>query len=209
MNWEKFKQNVGMRFQLTPPARSVDARGVDVPVPEQDYWTLTRFTGPDSFQLSRTWSGHIAELGKDHVYDFRSDPAGSSTGIRSGYLVLKMQVVVSGRDLRLIPNARPGEAVPPLQTSKPGLSQEAKVLLLAAAKDDGVIMRLAHLGGTDVQAGGRNFVESNNRRTVAKWEAAVEELEREGLTEDKTGRNQVYFVTHEGFRVADTVSGTS
>lgn len=86
------------------------------------------------------------------------------------------------------------------------LSQEAKVLLVAAAKDDGVIMRLAHLGGTDVQAGGRNFIESNDRRSVAKWEAAVEELEREGLTEDKAGKNEVYFVTHDGFRVADALS---
>jgi hypothetical protein len=90
--------------------------------------------------------------------------------------------------------------------SEPDLSPEAKVLLVAAAKDDGIIMKLAYLGGTDVQAGGRNFIESKDRRSVAKWEAAVEELEREGLTEDKAGKNEVYFVTHEGYRVADTLS---
>jgi hypothetical protein len=89
--------------------------------------------------------------------------------------------------------------------SQPVLSEEAKLLLAAAAQGDGVIMRLAYLGGTDVQAGGRNFIESNDRRSVAKWEAAVDELEREGLTQDKAGKRELYFVTHEGFRVADAL----
>lgn len=93
--------------------------------------------------------------------------------------------------------------------SEPALSEEARVLLAAAAKDDGVIMRLAYIGGTDVQAGGHNFVENNDRRSVARWEAAVGELEREGLTEDKAGKGEVYFVTHEGFRVADTLAAVT
>jgi hypothetical protein len=131
MNWDKFRQNVGMRFQLSPPARSVNANGVELFVPEPDYWTLAQFTGPDSFRLSRLWSGHVAELGKDHVYDFRSDPTGSSTGIPSGYLVLKMQIVVSGRDVRLIPNARPGEAVPSQQAGRRRvISAELRVKVL-------------------------------------------------------------------------------
>lgn len=85
------------------------------------------------------------------------------------------------------------------------LSEEAKLLLAAATQDNGIIMRIGHKGGTDVQAGQRNFVENSERRTAAKWEAAVDELEREGLTEDKKGKGEVYFVTHEGFRVADSL----
>jgi hypothetical protein len=83
------------------------------------------------------------------------------------------------------------------------LSEEAKLLLKAAAEHDGIIMRLPHLGGTDVQARGRNFVDSKDARTIARWEAAVDELEEHELMQDKAGKQEVYFVTHEGFRVAD------
>jgi hypothetical protein len=93
-------------------------------------------------------------------------------------------------------------------TAEPLLRTESIVLLAAATEGDGVIMRLAHLGGTDIQAGGRNFVESNDRRSVAKWEAAVDELERNGLIEDKSGKQEVYFVTHEGYRVSDSLQDT-
>jgi hypothetical protein len=101
--------------------------------------------------------------------------------------------------------AESGSQVVEFSASQPVLSEEAKLLLAAAAQGDGVIMRLAYLGGTDVQAGGRNFIESDDRRSVAKWEAAVDELEREGLTQDKAGKRELYFVTHEGFRVADAL----
>jgi hypothetical protein len=99
----------------------------------------------------------------------------------------------------------PEDSVAELSAPSIELSNEAKALLVAAAVDDGVVMRLLHLGGTDVQAGGRNFVESNDRRNAARWEAAVDELSDEGLVEDKTGKGEVYFMTHEGFRIADTL----
>jgi len=89
--------------------------------------------------------------------------------------------------------------------SGPDLSDEAKILLAAVAEGDGVIMRVAYIGGTHVQAGGRDFVQGKDRRTIARWEAAVEELEREGLTEDKAGKRELYFVTHQGYRVADAL----
>lgn len=88
------------------------------------------------------------------------------------------------------------------------LSDEAKVLLAAAAEGDGIIMHLAYLGGTDIQAGGRNFLESKDRQSIAKWEAAVDELERHGLTEDKAGKRELFFVTHEGYRAADGLPKT-
>jgi hypothetical protein len=96
-----------------------------------------------------------------------------------------------------------------IQPSGPVLSEEARALLIAAAKDNGIIMRVASLGGTNVQAGGRNFVESDDPRSVAKWESAVDELERGGLTEDKGGKREVYFITHEGFRATDSLAATS
>lgn len=83
------------------------------------------------------------------------------------------------------------------------LTKDAQLLLSAAAAGDGTVLRVALLGGTEVTAGGQNFVEGSDRRSIARWEAAVDELEREGLIEDKAGKGEVYFVTHDGFQVAD------
>jgi hypothetical protein len=103
----------------------------------------------------------------------------------------------------------PGPLVPFSMAQPAELGQEAKLLLAAAAKGDGIIMRVEHMGGTDVQAGGQNFVESGDRRSAARWEAAVDELERQGLAEDKAGNREVYFITHDGFAVADTLPASS
>jgi hypothetical protein len=84
------------------------------------------------------------------------------------------------------------------------LSQEAKTLLLASAENDGTLLVIEHLGGTDVCAGGRNFVEGDDRRSAAKWKAAVNELEREQLIEDTSHKGQCYSVTHYGYAVADS-----
>jgi hypothetical protein len=83
------------------------------------------------------------------------------------------------------------------------LSEEATVLLAAAAEGDGVIMHLRYLGGTDVQAGGKSFVEDKSQRAVARWEAAISELEQAGLIEDRAGKREVYFMTNDGFQVID------
>jgi len=95
-----------------------------------------------------------------------------------------------------------------LAVSKTELSNEAKALLIAAAKEDGLITRVAYLSGMDIQAGGRNFVENGDRRDIAMWEAAVEELARAGLTEDRSGKREVYLVTHAGYRAADALGET-
>ena len=61
------------------------------------------------------------------------------------------------------------------------------------------------LGGTQVEAGGQNFTEGGDRRTIALWEAAIEELEREGLLVDKAGKRQLYFVTNKGYQIAESL----
>lgn len=83
------------------------------------------------------------------------------------------------------------------------ISDEASQLLIAAAQDDGHIMHIRHLGGTDVEAGGRNFTEDASPRVVALWEAALEELRREQLIEDQLGKGEVYSVTHKGYQAVE------
>ena len=86
----------------------------------------------------------------------------------------------------------------------PGLSEAARELLLEAAQDaHGVIMRLGTMGGTHVQTNNRNFVETGNTRSAARWRGAVDELHHLGLVEDRTGKGEVFFVTDAGYRSAD------
>lgn len=103
------------------------------------------------------------------------------------------------------PSDAPLFTQPPSRTKNLVLSEEATILLAAAAEGDGVIMHLRYLGGTDVQAGGKNFVEDSSRRAVARWEAAISDLERHGLIEDKVGKQEVYFVTNDGYQVVETI----
>jgi hypothetical protein len=51
----------------------------------------------------------------------------------------------------------------------PTLSNEAKILLKEASRDKyGTIMHLRYMGGTDIQTNGKNLINSNERREVAR-----------------------------------------
>jgi len=95
------------------------------------------------------------------------------------------------------------EAVAPSKQI-PVLSEEAKRLLVEASQDKhGVIMKLNTLGGTTVQTNEKQFAEQGNPRSEAAWQAAVDELENHVLIQDRAMKGEVYFMTHEGYRVAD------
>ena len=86
----------------------------------------------------------------------------------------------------------------------PALSPGARELLIEISKDSqGVVMSLQMMNGTSVQTNGRSFVEGGNSRSGARWRGAVEELSRTGLVEDRGGKREVYFITDEGYRVAE------
>jgi len=88
----------------------------------------------------------------------------------------------------------------------PILGDSARELLIEASKDrQGVIMSLQTLSGSHVQTGGRDFVQGG-ARSEAQWRGAVTELERVGLIEDRAGKNEVFFVTDEGYRVAELLN---
>lgn len=84
------------------------------------------------------------------------------------------------------------------------MSDEAKTLLVAAAGDPtGRLMRIRHMGGLVVQAGGRNFAKEGDARSEARWEGVIKELEGLRFVEDRGNKREVFAVTDEGFRVAD------
>jgi uncharacterized protein (DUF1330 family) len=85
------------------------------------------------------------------------------------------------------------------------LTEEARSLLGAAAsRDDGSILKIAHFGGRFIQAGGQTFGEGRGRES-ARWEAALDELERNGLVIGRGYKGEVYELTHEGWAVADAL----
>lgn len=110
MNWAQFKKNIGKRVQLEPTACRWDAQGNELPE-ENDDWIVQSVSDTDSVTLRNVRTDHVAELGKGHIYDFRSNPARSKGGVTYGFLVLKMQVFIQGDKLWFRPNARPGERV--------------------------------------------------------------------------------------------------
>ena len=63
--------------------------------------------------------------------------------------------------------------------------------------------RLETMQGAHVQTNNREFVVGGDAKTAARWRGAVDELRRLRLAEDRVGKGEVFFVTDEGYRVAD------
>lgn len=112
MNWERFRKNIGMRVQIEPPACRLDQNSHVLP-DRHDDWLIEEFPGNDVVALHNLATDHVVKLGKDHIYDFRSNPTRSENGISFGFLVLKVQVFLQGSEAWVRPNARPGDRVQP------------------------------------------------------------------------------------------------
>ncbi|MGH9255398.1 MAG: hypothetical protein ACRD3C_12615 [Vicinamibacterales bacterium] len=122
-----------MRFQLEPVACRLDEHGRELP-DENDDWLLQHVSSSDVVSLRNLRTDHVAELGKDHIYDFRSNPSRSAEEIKYGFLVLKMQIFVQGNRLWYRPNARLGESVGRLHSPRTQPSRAIIALLEDLAK---------------------------------------------------------------------------
>lgn len=88
----------------------------------------------------------------------------------------------------------------------PELSDEAKLLLIEASEaSNGTVIKVETAGGTHVQAHGKQFVETGNPRSEAKWVAAVKQLISHGLIEDRGYKGEVFVVTDNGYQIADLI----
>ena len=86
----------------------------------------------------------------------------------------------------------------------PVLTEAARELLVEASQDlNGAIMMLGTTRGVHVQTNKREFVESDDARSAAQWKGAVDDLYELELIEDRVGTGNVFFVTDEGYRLAD------
>ncbi len=77
-------------------------------------------------------------------------------------------------------------------TPLPNLSHEARVLLKEASQDShGTILHVRYIGGTAIQTNGKNVIPSSDRREVAKWEQALEELASQSFVNPRSQRRNV------------------
>ncbi len=93
------------------------------------------------------------------------------------------------------------------RTKIPDLSQEARALLKEASQDSGgTILHARYIGGTAIQTNGKNLIPSNDRREVAKWEEALEQLSSYELVVDRGYKGEVFEITNLGYQVADMIA---
>jgi hypothetical protein len=93
------------------------------------------------------------------------------------------------------------------KTKIPQLSQEARVLLKEASQDrEGTIIYAQYIGGTAIQTNGKNLVDSLERREVAKWEDALNQLRSLKLVVDRGHKGEVFEITNLGYQIADMIA---
>jgi hypothetical protein len=82
-------------------------------------------------------------------------------------------------------------------------SDALQILKEAAADPDGMVLIHRYIGGSEITAGRKKMNEGNDRRTIARWEAAVGELHGAGYLTDINGKGEMFQITNEGYKMAD------
>ena len=92
------------------------------------------------------------------------------------------------------------------KTKLPPLSNESRIILKEASLDPhGHVLYLRVVGGTHVQVNGKDLTSSNERREVARWEAAIQELVNQQLLIAIGHKGEIFELTNLGYQVADMI----
>lgn len=84
------------------------------------------------------------------------------------------------------------------------LSDEARRLLAEASKDrNGTIVNARYIGGQAIQTNGINFTDSSDRRSVARWEAALNQLLEYNFVVARGVKGEIFEVTDAGYSFAE------
>ena len=105
------KKNIGARVQLKPTPHRLDEYGRKLP-PAADDWIIEDVSA-DGVRIKNVRTDHTTTLGKDHIYDYVSNPDQSQHGVKHGFLTLKVQLFLSTKGVSITPTSRPGESVEP------------------------------------------------------------------------------------------------
>jgi hypothetical protein len=123
MNKEALKKCLWHRVQLMPVPHRFDDQG-SLLTPIDDDWIIGAILD-DGVRISNPRTGFVYTLGFDHIYSYTSNPGRTHGGLTFAFLMLKIQMPLTPGGIRIRPNSRPGESVPP----NLGLSPQNRVRL--------------------------------------------------------------------------------
>jgi len=152
---------------------------------------------PEQFAALKTFERWCKEQGLVESYDDTSEFVEKFR--RQLHFVLRDNNYI-GMEVAKIAEVNEGAIKSELNVS---LTEEAANLLIEAAKGNGEILQLDTLGGRTVQANGKEFCGTWDRRELAKYDAALAQLIELGLIAEQGSRGQIFALTAKGFSVAD------
>ncbi len=92
------------------------------------------------------------------------------------------------------------------KTNSQRLSPEARILLKESSLSiHGNIFYLKYLSGINIEANGKNMIVTQERREVAKWESAIQELINAQLIIGRGYKGEIFEITNLGFQLADGI----
>ncbi len=71
----------------------------------------------------------------------------------------------------------------------------------------GYIMYVQYMGGANIQAGSKDFIEPYSDREEARWRSAIDELQDHRLIQDSEYKGENFRMTKLGYDVADEIEG--
>jgi hypothetical protein len=93
------------------------------------------------------------------------------------------------------------------KTPLPSLSREAQILLKEVSLDsNGTVLFVEYIGGSELNTNNKNLIPSTDRRELAKWESALQELVDQGLLKARGYKNKIFDITNLGYQIADMIS---
>lgn len=158
----------------------------------------------DQYAAVRRFKDRLMKLGLietyDNLHDFRNK--------LSHHLALAMNTnpyLQSMATKKAAPPAALSSAGYVLSATAQSVSREAQILLKTAARDkEGMILKLATVGGRFIQAGGLTYGAGGGRDS-ALWEAALQELVDGNYVTSRGHKGEVFQITKAGWDLADTL----
>jgi hypothetical protein len=140
VNLDRMRSAVGQRVRLRPGAIELDTDGFGV-WSQDDDWVVDSIYD-EVIRIRNTRTGHCADLGKDHIHHYTSDPQPSrQSGVAHGFLTLTVQLYLHGLNVSIAPTSKLGEPVP-----KPRPETAELQVDLSYPRDAGLQARLEQQG---------------------------------------------------------------
>jgi len=99
MNKDKLKKLLYHRVRIRPISTRNDGNNQLETI--DDVWIIQSVK--ETVKLSNIRTGHVAILGLDHIHHYVSDPKEEYDELKNGFLMLNIQVTLSGNKLEIEP----------------------------------------------------------------------------------------------------------